>query len=98
MTERHCWICGKKVTQSAVSKSDKERFYLEVRMIEVNRPYSTNWKGKPVWICHKCSIEKIGLDHQGKNLNNDELTIVSILDRFPALYEYDYKWKDSKKK
>ncbi len=70
---KKCWICGKVVDESASEKLyKKERaFYCEVRIVEVNRPYYTNHKSKPVYVCDKCSKRKIGISGEGENLNKE---------------------------
>ena len=67
MRTKLCWICGEPVPQSAVGRSNP--FYLEVRMISVNRPYSTNEKSGTVVVCDKCAEKKVGINREGKNLN-----------------------------
>lgn len=68
---KKCWICGDDVTQTAVDKTEEETFYLKVSLVTVNRPYNKNWTWKPVYVCHKCSKEKLGLTHDGRNINTD---------------------------
>ena len=71
MRIRKCWICGKDIKQSAVGQSHP--FYLEVRIITVNRPYATNHKSGFVYVCDECANDKIGMTYQGKNINFTEL-------------------------
>jgi len=70
MRTRKCWICGEDVKQGAVGHAHP--FYLEVRIVTVNRPYALNHKSKPVWICDDCANEKIGMTYQGENTNRRE--------------------------
>ena len=58
---KKCWICGEQIREDI--------FYGEIRLVNINQPYSTNTKSKPVFICSHCMINKIGLDILGKNLN-----------------------------
>ena len=67
MRTRKCWICGENVKQSAVSQNHP--FYLEVKIVTVNRPYATNHKSKPVWICDDCAKDKVGMTYQGEYIN-----------------------------
>lgn len=69
MRKLHCWICGFEILRSALGQ-DKP-FYLETRIVEVNRPYGYNFKSKPVFICRACAIFKVGISREGKNLNKD---------------------------
>lgn len=64
-----CWICGREITRSATSRRADESYYLEVRLVTVNRPYSKNNKSGIVKICHKCAKDVVGLTHEGENLN-----------------------------
>jgi hypothetical protein len=63
-----CWICGKPVKQSA-EREPKCPFHLEVRLVEVWRPFTRDVRSKPVFICDNCAIKKIGMNGEGKNLN-----------------------------
>jgi len=67
MTTRRCWTCGKPCKQSAFG--NKDPFYLEVRIVDVFKPFSANLKSKPVWICDSCAVSKVGMTREGKNLN-----------------------------
>jgi hypothetical protein len=64
-----CWICGQAVTEQAVGKNDEERAYLEVTMVNVNKPYSLNSKTGKVYICHVCRKDKVGMTYQCENIN-----------------------------
>jgi hypothetical protein len=65
-----CWICGKETTQTALgSTKPPGPFYLEIRIVRVSRPYSKDFKTKPVYVCHECSVSKLGLSGEGENLN-----------------------------
>jgi len=63
-----CWICGKQIVESGVG-SRLPPFHTEVKLIIVNRPYASNFRSKPVYVCEKCTKEKIGISRTGKNLN-----------------------------
>jgi len=69
MGKKLCWICGKKITDSAVGKREEERYYLMVQLVTVNRPYNYNGKTKSIYICHKCAVKKVGVGCHGANLN-----------------------------
>lgn len=70
---KKCWICGSDVTESAVGP--KERFHTEIRLVNVNRPYSQNFKSKSVWVCIACTIGKIGMSGEGQNLNSSQFDV-----------------------
>ena len=67
MRKLHCWICGSEINRAAVAQ-DKP-FYLETRIVEVNKPYGFNLKSRPVFICKTCAVTKIGMSRDGENLN-----------------------------
>ena len=62
-----CWICGEEIKKSSLRTSPV--FHSEVRLVNVYRPINTNTKSKPVYVCGKCTEEKIGISHEGRNLN-----------------------------
>lgn len=66
---KKCWICNREIVQSAIRKAEDERYYSRVQLVNVNTPYSRNSISRSVYVCHKCSKKKIGLGHDGKNLN-----------------------------
>ena len=67
MRQLRCWICGKQISQSTISQV--EPFYLETRIVQVNRPYGLNSKTKPIFICGDCALIKVGVTTEGRNLN-----------------------------
>lgn len=66
---KKCWICGGEVKESTDASAHID-FYGAIHLVTVNRPYARNhkWKGA-VWICQECMKNKIGMDHNGANLN-----------------------------
>lgn len=66
---KKCWICGGEVKEST-DTNETDRYYGVLHVATVNQPYATNevWRGA-VWICQECMKGKIGIDHNGKNLN-----------------------------
>ena len=68
MRQLKCWICGHLIVLSAIAQ-DKP-FYLETRIVGVNKPYGLNHKSRPVFICKVCALSKIGISREGENLNN----------------------------
>ena len=69
MGKKLCWICGTEIKESAVGSF--KTAYSTVRLVEVNRPYSMNHESKPVYVCEKCTHDKIGMSNEGENLNHD---------------------------
>lgn len=67
MRQLYCWICGNMIRNSAVAQV--EPFYLETRIVQINKPYGLNTKTKPVFICDECALVKIGITREGRNLN-----------------------------
>lgn len=70
MRTKLCWICGNPVKQSAVG-APTTPFYLEVWIVQVNRPYATDFKTKHVFICDDCSVKKLGMSAREKLLLSD---------------------------
>ena len=68
MPKKLCWICGGEIKESSAGTS-KPVFHSEVRLVNVYRPIHGDTKSKPVYICGECTQTKIGLSHEGRNLN-----------------------------
>jgi len=65
---KKCWICGEEITESTAGITAPV-FYSEVRIVNVYRPINMNTKSKPVYVCSNCTKERIGINHEGRNLN-----------------------------
>jgi len=57
---KKCWICGEEIKESTAGITAPV-FYSEVR----------NTKSKPVYVCSNCTKERIGISHEGRNLNSE---------------------------
>ncbi|MCK5600382.1 hypothetical protein KAR91_00830 [Candidatus Pacearchaeota archaeon] len=67
MRTKKCWICGNEIMQSSIASI--ETYYGKIQIVNVYRPYAGNYTSKSVYICQKCMREKIGMSHEGENLN-----------------------------
>ena len=67
MRQLKCWICDKPIFLTAIAQ-DKP-FYLETRIVSINTPYGLNSKSRPMFICKRCAVDKVGITREGTNLN-----------------------------
>jgi hypothetical protein len=67
MGKKLCWICGSEIKESA--PIDKSVYFGEISVVHVRKPYATNWKWKPAYICQQCMHDKIGVTYEGENIN-----------------------------
>ena len=68
MKMKSCWVCEKEIPTSSVGYNYPPT-YSEVRLVQINRPYSTNSKTRHIYVCENCTIIKLGLSPKGENLN-----------------------------